>query len=210
MKIDGLSPRQQNDRWGTPLDIILEVGEFDLDPCGMPDHPTADVIYLLENGDDGLRDPWDVRGKRTRVWMNPPYGDANLRVWIDRMLEHVAAGGTGTILIPVATGTKNWMDRVWPNATAIHFWRHRVNFLRRDGGDNTSMVSPTASAIVAFGDYDADMLARAGWSGITIDFRPLWRRVLSRIRTAARHAIGRLRERTVTVTITPDLSGIRG
>jgi hypothetical protein len=166
VKADHLSPRERNDRWGTPLGLIAELGVFDLDPCGMPDHATATRIYLLENGDDGLRDPWSGR-----VFMNPPYGDENLRLWLDRMLEHVAAGGTGTALIPVATGTKNWAERVWPNASAIHFYKGRVNFLRRDGQDDTSMVSPTASAIVAFGDLDADALIAAPWPGATIDFR---------------------------------------
>lgn len=163
---DHLPPRERNDRWGTPLQLIRDLGRFDLDPCGMPDHATADHIYLLENGDDGLTDTWFGR-----VWCNPPYGDKILALWIDRMVDHVAAGGSGTMLLPVATGTKNWQDRVWPNATAIHFWRHRINFLRRDGQDDVSMVSPTASAVIAFGHVDAESLTSVAWPGVTLDFR---------------------------------------
>ncbi len=166
IRADELAPKERNDRWLTPLHIIRDLGRFDLDPCGAPNQPSADQIYLLENGDDGLRDPWFGR-----VWLNPPYGDANLKLWLDRLLRHVENGGTGTALLPVATGTKNWMDRIWPNADAIHFWRHRINFLRRDGQADTTMVSPTASAIVAFGDLDAEALTRVEWPGATIDFR---------------------------------------
>src|SRR5690606_6963873 len=62
-------PSQRNDRWLTPLSVIESLGEFDLDPCGAPGHQTARRVYLLEDGDDGMSDPWFGR-----VWLNPPYG----------------------------------------------------------------------------------------------------------------------------------------
>lgn len=165
VRADHLSPRDRNDRWGTPLGLLADLGRFDLDPCGMPDHPTATRIYTLENGDDGLTDPWSGR-----VYMNPPYGDKSLTLWLDRMWAHVQAGGTGTALLPVATDTRNWQERVWPRATAIHFYKGRINFLRRDGQNDTRMVSPTASAIVAFGALDADRLAEVEWPGTCVRF----------------------------------------
>lgn len=155
-----LPPSMRNDRWLTPLSIVRALGHFDLDPAGAPAHDTADRVFTLENGDNGLRDGW-----HGRVWLNPPYGRI-MRSWVEKLVEH----GTGTALIPVATGTKLWMDVVWPEATAIHFWRHRVKFLRRDGLDD-DMVSPAASALIAFGDRDADALASAGLPGVFLDFR---------------------------------------
>lgn len=155
-----LPPGERNDRWLTPLSIVDALGVFDLDPAGAPGHATARHVWTLEAGNDGLRDPW-----HGRVWLNPPYGRI-MRTWIDKLVEH----GRGTALIPVATGTKLWMDAAWPNATAIHFWRHRINFLRRDGL-NDSMVSPAASALIAFGDEDADALATADFPGVLLDFR---------------------------------------
>lgn len=159
---DILPPRERNDRWGTPLKLIRELGEFDLDPCGMPGHPTARNIYTLEEGDDGLRDPWFGR-----VWMNPPYGDKVLRLWLNKMIAH----GVGTALLPVATDTKNWQELIWPSATAICFYKGRINFLRRDGQSDTRMVSPTASAIVAFGERDADALLEFPGPGTFLRFR---------------------------------------
>lgn len=153
-------PSQRNDRWLTPRNIVDALGPFDLDPCGAPGHVLAANTYLLENGDDGLIDQWFGT-----VWMNPPYGKA-MRSWVERLVEH----GDGIALIPVATGTRLWQEVIWREATAIHFYRHRIKFLRRDGRDD-EMVSPQASAIVAFGDECARRLLVSDLPGVVIDMR---------------------------------------
>lgn len=155
-----LAPQDRNDRWLTPLPVVRALGAFDLDPCGAPDHPTAEHVWTLEAGRDGLREAW-----HGRVWLNPPYGRI-MREWVARLIEH----GRGTALIPVATGTKLWMDAVFPHASAIHFYRHRINFLRRDGLDD-EMVSPAASALVAIGPEDAARLIGADLPGVALDLR---------------------------------------
>ena len=160
--LPGQGPAERNDRYLTPRHIVEALGEFDLDPCGAPDHILAKHTYLLENGDDGLIDPWNGR-----VWLNPPYGRYQ-RPWVERLVEY----GEGTALLPVATGTKLWQDVVWPNASAIHFYRHRIEFLRRKGFDGgEKMVSPQASAIIAIGDKDAEALVRSDLPGFVVDFR---------------------------------------
>lgn len=73
----------------------------------------------------------------------------------------------GTI---TATGTKLWQEVVWPEATVIHFYRHRIKFIRRDRKDD-AMVSPQTSAIVAFGEVDAELLLKSGLPGVAIDMR---------------------------------------
>jgi hypothetical protein len=153
-------PSKRNDRWLTPPEVVEALGEFDLDPCGAPGHVLAKTTYLQEFGDDGLRDPWFGR-----VWLNPPYG-RTMRAWVERLVEH----GTGTALIPVAAGTKLWQEVVFLEASAVHFYRHRIKFLRRDG-EHDAMVSPQASAIVAFGDDDASALIRSGLPGVALDLR---------------------------------------
>lgn len=155
-----VDPSKRNDRWLTPTSVVEALGEFDLDPCGAPNHVLAKHTYLQENGDDGLSDPWFGR-----VWMNPPYG-RTMRKWVERLVEH----GEGTCLIPVAMGTKLWQEVVLLEASAIHFYRHRIKFLRRDGKDD-DMVSPQASAIVAFGNADADALLACGLPGVVLDLR---------------------------------------
>lgn len=155
-----IPPHKRNDRWLTPTTVVEALGRFDLDPCGAPNHHLADNTYLLENGDDGLTAEW-----YGRIWLNPPYGRI-MRAWVERLVDH----GTGTALIPVAAGTKLWQDVIFPEASAIHFYRHRIKFIRRDGRDD-DMVSPQASAIVAFGSFDADALLSSGLPGAVLDLR---------------------------------------
>lgn len=155
-----LPPSERNDRWLTPRTVVDALGTFDLDPCGAPGHELAEVTYLQEDGFDGLAEPW-----AGRVWLNPPYG-REMRKWTERLVEH----GVGTAPIPVATGTKHWQEVIFPAASAIHFYRHRIKFLRRDGVED-GMVSPQASAIVAFGDADAAHLLRSGLPGVVLDLR---------------------------------------
>lgn len=97
--------------------------------------------------------------------MNPPYGRV-MREWVEKLVRH----GVGTALIPVATGTKLWQEVVWREASAIHFYRHRIKFIRRDLKED-AMVSPQASAIVAFGEADADALVKSDLPGVAIDLR---------------------------------------
>lgn len=160
-KADPFNPAmfaERNDRWLTPLGIIEALGTFDLDPCGAPGHPTATTVWTPEEIGDGLSLPWEGR-----IWLNPPYGREQ-RPWVEMLIAH----GTGTALIPVATGTKLWQEVIFPNADAILFYRHRVQFLRRDNGDSSSMVAPQASALIAFGPGDADALLASGLPGYTL------------------------------------------
>lgn len=162
------SPGKSNDRWLTPKPIIdavtVDIGlpRFDLDPCGAPGHDTAQRVYTLEAGDDGLRDPW-----WGRVYCNPPYGAKNILPWVNKMMAHVEAGGSWTMLIPADVGQIGiWQDRALIRLDAVMFWRHRIDFWSRDDvvGNMPSgkrMTSMNASAIVAFGDLDADALVEA-------------------------------------------------
>lgn len=178
-------PDQRNDRWLTPLPIIgaLTVGvglpKFDLDPCGAPGHDTATRIFLLENGDDGLRDDWIIQwrertqgrplGSPARVWMNPPYGREKVK-WVDRFLDYYHSGAiTGTMLVPFDPGqVAMWQERLWKESSAILAYRHRVNFVSRDDTTGKGMVSVNDSAIVAFGKTDADAL----WRAVEADLLP--------------------------------------
>ena len=48
---------KRNDRWLTPLEVINALGEFDLDPCAAPNHPTAATRWTPEEVGDGLAMP---------------------------------------------------------------------------------------------------------------------------------------------------------
>jgi len=63
----------------TPLNLIGNFGVFDLDPCGLQWHKTANKIISLP--DDGLVEKWEGR-----VWLNPPY--SNPKPFIKKLAEH--------------------------------------------------------------------------------------------------------------------------
>lgn len=134
-------------RWLTPKPIVEALGEFDLDPCGAPGHELASTTYLLENGDDGLRDPWFGR-----VWLNPPYG-REAEPFLRRMVEH----GTGTALIFARVETQMFFDHIWDKATAILFLRKRLTFLDGSGAKGKANAG-APSCLVAYGDADAQAL----------------------------------------------------
>lgn len=146
----GNAPRET--RWLTPKWIVDALGEFDLDPCGAPGHELANKTYLLENGDDGLCDPWEGR-----VWLNPPYGREQIP-FVRKMVEH----GNGTVLVFAAVETALWHESVWPKATGILFPRGRFSFLRADGVA-AKANSGKPSALIAYGEEDYEALV---WSGI--------------------------------------------
>lgn len=148
----------RNDRWLTPLPLIRALGEFDLDPCGAPEHPTAREIWTPELVGDGLSMPWSGR-----VWLNPPYG-RTMADWMRRLAEH----GQGTALIFARTETVLFHDLVWPAATAILFLRGRVTFLDPEGV-SASANSGAPSVLIAYGDRDRDALATSGLAGHLVD-----------------------------------------
>lgn len=141
-------------RWLTPPYIVEALGEFDLDPCGAPGHVLAKQTYLLENGDDGLRDPWFGR-----VWCNPPYGREAVP-FMERMVEH----GHGTALIFARVETKMFHDLIWNKATGILFLKGRLTFLDSDGNAGRANAG-APSCLVAYGAEDTRALAYSGLSG---------------------------------------------
>jgi len=153
--LDGLGGNEKRQtRWLTPRWIVEALGAFDLDPCGAPGHELATKTYLLENGDDGLRDPWVGR-----VWCNPPYG-REMRPFVERLVEH----GRGTLLVFATVETAMWHELVWPKATAILFPLGRFTFSRGDGVQAAANAGKP-SALIAYGMNDAMALADSGIPG---------------------------------------------
>lgn len=146
--------RQREVRWLTPRYIPEALGTFDLDPCGAPGHDLARRTYVLENGDDGLRDEWFGR-----VWLNPPYGKAQ-DPFMARMVEH----GNGIALIFARTETKSFFEYVWNSATAVLFLKGRLNFLDANG-QRAKANAGAPSVLVAYGEENARILEQSGIEG---------------------------------------------
>lgn len=156
-RFDANQYANRNDRWLTPLPMLRALGEFDLDPCGAPGHPTAREVWTPEEVGDGLSLPWEGR-----VWLNPPYG-RTMADWMRQMALH----GRGTALIFARTETALFHEWVWPHATAILFLRGRVTFLDPEGVA-ASANSGAPSVLIAYGDRDADALRSSALPGALV------------------------------------------
>lgn len=135
--------------WLTPPALIKALGPFDLDPCasvGQP-WPTAETMWTV--ADDGLTCDWFGA-----VWMNPPYGP-HIGKWLDKLARH----GNGLALIFARTETAAFHAAVWDRATALYFFRGRVQFHRPITGERQGNAA-APSVLVAYGDSAVARLRR--------------------------------------------------
>jgi site-specific DNA-methyltransferase (adenine-specific) len=102
------------DDWQTPswlYDQLNAEFNFDFDPC--PNNPTF----------DGLSVKW---GKSN--FINPPYNRKDKPKFIQKAFDEWKKGNTCVLLIPAATGTKQFHNLIYPNAE-IRFLKGRVAFV---------------------------------------------------------------------------------
>ena len=108
------SGKPDDNHWQTPqwlYDDLDREFNFDFDPC--PIH--ADF--------DGLAIPW---GKSN--FINSPYDRVNKPKFIQKAFDEWGQGKTCVLLIPSATGTKQFHDLILPYAE-IRFLQGRVAFV---------------------------------------------------------------------------------
>lgn len=138
-----------SDDYYTPAWVFERMGiEFDLDVCSPPGGVAwipAKRFYTM--ADDGLVAPWEGR-----VWMNPPYSDAE--PWVKRFVTH----GNGVALLPYVKAF--WRLHVWAEADAVGELSDvdRIKFVNR--GKPTEIMFPTFFA--AFGDECVEAIGRLG------------------------------------------------
>lgn len=147
---------EASDTWLTPRWNLDPLGVFDLDPCAAPLPRPWDIAK--ENWTwpeiDGLKKPWG----NARIWLNPPYGNKT-GAWVGRLAEH----GNGIALIFARTETAFWQDHIFGRANLICFLRGRVKFL--DGTGIERDPAPAPSALVAYGEENAEFLKAAKFEG---------------------------------------------
>ena len=113
-----------SDNWKTPDTLYKKLDDefhFDFDPCPL----NADF--------DGLQCEWgDVN------FCNPPYNRVDKPKFIQKAFDEWRKGKTCVLLIPAATGTKQFHDLILPHAE-VRFIRGRVAF----AGYNTKGIYVT-------------------------------------------------------------------
>lgn len=129
------------DHWGTPWRIVERLlaffGEITLDPCSnehavVPARIRWGGLGIVQPSPvravDGLFTPWNVLGRRTRVFVNPPFSAKLL--WMRKAEnEHRLHGCEIIALVPADLDTGWWHDVVVASATRICFPRGRLSFL---------------------------------------------------------------------------------
>jgi hypothetical protein len=136
----------KTNRWLTPKWIVEALGDFDLDPCGAPNHSLATRTYQLDNGENGLELDWSGR-----VWLNPPYG-REAPPFLKKMSEH----RNGIAFVFARTETKAFFDYVWGSAVAVLFLKGRVKFMNADCEITGDANAP--SVLIAYSEADAKIL----------------------------------------------------
>lgn len=155
-----LANNGRHELWLTPPQILHSLGTFDLDPCACPEPrpwPTATRHIALP--EDGLAADW----QRSRIWLNPPYGD-KIGPWMERM----ARNASGIALTFARTETDFWQTWIWPFAKAVLFIKGRLNFYLPDGS-RSPYNAGGPSCLIAYSNRDAWILQRAGIAGAIVE-----------------------------------------
>lgn len=144
-----------HNEWLTPPEILIALGEFDLDPCAPTPSTrpwsTAHTHYSIE--DDGLTMSWFGR-----VWCNPPYGRETF-VWLNKSADH----GNGVALIFARTETRGFHAEIWEKAEAVFFFKGRLRFHKINGERGAAANAP--SCLVAYGQNNVEALEKSGLKG---------------------------------------------
>lgn len=124
-----------NDDFLTPPELVLAMGEFDLDPCSSRRQamPLARRSYRFPE-DDGLFLPWEGS-----VFVNPPFSE--LPKWVNRFVLH----RNGVLLSPGRVEVE-WFWQLWTYCDAIFLTKGPVKYLCPAGKSPPPVFSGARSA----------------------------------------------------------------
>ena len=152
--------------WYTPADYVeaarVVMGAIDLDPASTP---TANAVvqarqfYSLE--DDGLAHDW-----YGRVWMNPPYVNALVTQFSEKLAESVKAGTVTAAIVLVNNATETrWFRTLSDRATAICFPTGRVRFWKPEQASDAPLQG---QAVIYIGSDRATFCQRFSDFGLVL------------------------------------------
>lgn len=142
--------RAMHGGWETPAHIFTALDrEFDFTLDAAASQENAKCARYFSKIENGLAQDWGEH----RVWLNPPYGDKNLRQWVKKAYEASLAGALVVCFLPV-NASSVWWNEYAPLAE-IRWMRGRVKFV---GAKSTA---PFASCFMIFRPRNAPLLARA-------------------------------------------------
>ncbi|MEO0965824.1 MAG: DNA N-6-adenine-methyltransferase [Planctomycetota bacterium] len=142
--------------WYTPreyIEMAREVmGGIDLDPASCEAaqaNVLADAYFTRD--DDGLSHEW-----RGRVWLNPPYANADITAFTDKLCDEVGSGRVSQAILLTHNYTDTaWFHKVQSHAHAVCLTRGRIRFERAD----SAKASPTQGQAFFYFGNQADRFA---------------------------------------------------
>lgn len=128
--VRAMSKRTMREDWGTPDKIFDPLNaEFDFTLDGAATDANTKVAAHITPEMDSLNYAWEDE----RVWLNPPYGHTNLRVWMRKAYEESSLRGALVVcLVPAYTGQVWWHEWVIGKAAEIRWIKGKVKFVGAD------------------------------------------------------------------------------
>lgn len=147
---------KESDEWCTPGWLASLLGWFDLDPCSNPrSNILAHTKYMLESGDNGLRDPWFGR-----VYVNPPYSDPF--PWAHRAATYAHAHVlTSFVFLVKLDPSTEWYRALMSVGARQYPFRHRVKY---EKPDRTLASPPWPAALIVWNEQLTRSVMEHVWS----------------------------------------------
>jgi phage N-6-adenine-methyltransferase len=139
-----------DNEWYTPEKYIIlackVMGGIDLDPASSEKaNAVVKAKRFYSEADNGLTQQWN--GK---VWLNPPYSQDRLGLFVDKMVEERSAGRvTEAIMLTNNYTDTGWFHKACEIADALCFTRGRIKFA---GANGAECAPPQGQIFYYFGD----------------------------------------------------------
>jgi ParB family chromosome partitioning protein len=131
-----------NSEWYTPpqyIDLARQVlGDIDLDPasCELAQR-TVKARNFYTKADNALTKPW-----HGRVWLNPPYGNPVMSLFVDKLLaERNAKRVKAAILLSHNFTDTSWFQTAAMLCQAVCFTSGRIGFTNQKGESYKSPIN---------------------------------------------------------------------
>lgn len=102
------------------LDIFFK---FKLDPCSTPDNYLS-LPYYYTKDDDGLTKDWNMN-----TFVNPPYGNQNENLWLDKCFEEYKKHGKTIFILLPSKSESNWYHNIMEFEIVI-MPQKRISFIK--------------------------------------------------------------------------------
>ena len=135
-----------NQEWYTPEWIITAaratMGGIDLDPASNPiANAWIHATRYHTKDDDGLLAHWSGR-----VWLNPPYTNKLVSVFVDKLEQSLPTIDAACVLVNNGTETQ-WGQKLLRLSTRVCFLSRRVRFILPNG---RPLASPLQGQMVCY------------------------------------------------------------